>query len=164
MSDQPADQDQLTNGILANGITDSVRDLIAMMTRGGISELDLTAGGVSIRLRGAMAASAPASAPSTAVAAPAGPIADIDEPVGHIVTSPMIGTFYGAPAPGEAPFVQVGDEVEAGQVIGIIEAMKIMNEIVADQSGILAEVIVDNAQAVEFGSPLMRITTADTLG
>src|SRR5690606_31549969 len=78
-------------------------------------------------------------------------------PDGHIVSSPMIGTFYSASAPGEPPFVQIGDEVDAGQVIGIIEAMKIMNEITSDRSGVVVEVLVENAEAVEYGSPLVRI-------
>jgi acetyl-CoA carboxylase biotin carboxyl carrier protein len=69
----------------------------------------------------------------------------------------MIGTYYAAPSPGDAPFVQIGDEVEVGQAIGIIEAMKIMNEIIADRSGIVLEVLVENAQPVEYGSPLLRL-------
>ena len=76
---------------------------------------------------------------------------------GHVVTAPMIGTFYASPSPGEAPFVSVGDSVETGQVIGIIEAMKIMNEIAADRSGTISEVFAANAQPVEYGSPLIRI-------
>ena len=74
-----------------------------------------------------------------------------------MITAPMIGTFYSAPAPGDSPFVQVGDEIEVGQVIGIIEAMKIMNEIIADRSGIVVEVLAESAQAVEYGSPLVRL-------
>ena len=84
-------------------------------------------------------------------------VAPLDEPVGHTVTAPMIGTFYSAPAPGEAPFVQIGDEVEVGQAIGIIEAMKIMNEIISDRAGVVSEILVDNAQSVEYGSPLIRL-------
>jgi acetyl-CoA carboxylase biotin carboxyl carrier protein len=79
------------------------------------------------------------------------------EVVGHVVKAPMIGTFYASPAPGEPPFVHLGDHVSAGQTIGIIEAMKIMNEIVADRSGIVAEILAANAQAVEYGSPLLRL-------
>ena len=90
----------------------------------------------------------------------------IDEPVemdGHVVTSPMIGTFYSASAPGEPAYVQVGDEVETGQVVGIIEAMKIMNEITADKSGVVVEILANNAEAVEYGSPLIRISSSAAL-
>jgi acetyl-CoA carboxylase biotin carboxyl carrier protein len=83
---------------------------------------------------------------------------------GHIVTSPMIGTYYSAPTPGEAPFVHVGDDVDVGQVVGIVEAMKIMNEIISDRAGVVFEVLVENAQPVEYGSPLIRLgEPTDTL-
>jgi len=134
----------------------AVRELITLMGKGGISELDLTSGDVSIRLRGAQGSTAP-----VAVSTPANGASPAAEPVveeGHLVTAPMIGTYYAAPAPGEEPFVQIGDEVEVGQVVGIIEAMKIMNEIVADSAGVVAEILVENAQAVEYGSPLIRLT------
>ena len=134
----------------------AVRELISLMGKGGISELDLTSGDVSIRLRGMQGSYAP-----VAVAAPANGAAQAAEPAvdeGNIVTAPMIGTYYAAPSPGEGPFIHVGDEVEVGQVIGIIEAMKIMNEITADSAGVVAEILVENAQAVEYGSPLIRLT------
>ena len=132
-----------------------VRELIGLMSKGGISELDLSTGDVSIRLRG-QAATVQTVVTQTSQQldlAPATP----EEPAGHIISAPMIGTFYSAPAPGEAPFVQVGDEVEIGQVIGIIEAMKIMNEIIADRPGVVVDVIARNAEAVEYGSPLLRV-------
>jgi len=69
----------------------------------------------------------------------------------------MIGTYYAASAPGEPPFVNVGDEIEIGQVVGVIEAMKIMNEITADRAGVVTDLLVTNAQAVEYGSPLMLL-------
>jgi acetyl-CoA carboxylase biotin carboxyl carrier protein len=132
-----------------------VRSLVGMMD-GGISELDVSFGGVSIRLRGGSEA-----APRTAVEVSPDPTADeIAIAAGeseHVITAPMIGTFYASPSPGEPLFVQVGDAVEAGQVVGIIEAMKIMNEIVADRSGIVTAVMVGNAQPVEYGSPLIRL-------
>jgi acetyl-CoA carboxylase biotin carboxyl carrier protein len=133
-----------------------VRELISLMSKGGISELDLSTGDVSIRLRGANG--------SVQVSSGAAPVAIqqqqimVAEPEGHLVSAPMIGTFYASPAPGDAPFVQVGDAVEVGQVIGIIEAMKIMNEIIADRAGIVTEILVENAQAVEYGSPLVRLS------
>jgi len=75
----------------------------------------------------------------------------------HIVRSPMVGTFYRAPAPGEAPFVSVGDKVRVAQTLCIIEAMKVMNEIEAEVSGTVVEILVENAQAVEFNQPLFYI-------
>ena len=134
----------------------AVRELISLMGKGGISELDLTSGDVSIRLRGALGSAAPVLVAAPANGAAPAIEAAVDE--GHLVTAPMIGTYYAAPSPGEDPFVQIGDEVEIGQVVGIIEAMKIMNEIIADSAGVVAEILVDNAQAVEYGSPLIRLT------
>lgn len=77
----------------------------------------------------------------------------------HTVTAPMIGTFYVAPAPNEPPFVNAGDVVEEGQTIGIIEAMKIMNEIASDMGGEIVDVIAKNGETVEFGSPLVTLRT-----
>jgi len=142
------------NGAGTPELIDAVRELITLMGSGGITELDLTTGGVTIRLRGNGGGHAIAALPSTT-----GDTSKSPEPAaGHVITAPMIGTYYASPAPGEAAFVQVGDEVEVGQTVGIIEAMKIMNEIVADRPGIVAEVMVENAQAVEYGSPLLRLT------
>jgi len=132
-----------------------VRSLIGMMGGGGITELDLAFGAVSVRLRGvAPAAVAVASAPSTVTAAAAEIAHGVTE---DLIAAPMIGTFYASPSPGEPPFVEVGDPVEIGQTIGIIEAMKIMNEIVADRAGVVTAVLVENAQPVEYGSPLLRV-------
>lgn len=145
-----------------DGVIEAVRELISMMSKGGISELDLSTGDVTIRLRGASSTVVAAQAVNSTTSATSGALDP--EPEGNLITSPMIGTYYSAPAPGEAPFVQVGDEIEIGQVIGIIEAMKIMNEIVADYSGVLIETLVENAQPVEYGSPLMRVSQTDSLG
>jgi acetyl-CoA carboxylase biotin carboxyl carrier protein len=136
-------------------LIDTVRELISMMGKGGISELDLSTGEISIRLRSPSVATTVIAAPQYAVAEGTAAAARVDE--GHLVTAPMIGTYYSAPTPGEAPFVHVGDDVEIGQVIGIIEAMKIMNEIISDRAGVVVEVMVENAQAVEYGSPLIRL-------
>lgn len=164
-----------------DSITESVRDLIEMMNKGGIGELDLKTGDFKIRLRTeavALASATPVvsmppsySMPSMPGFAPSvehdlGTAAAAEAPAemeGHLVTSPMIGTFYAASAPGEPAYVQVGDEVETGQVIGIIEAMKIMNEITADKSGVVTEILVDNAEPVEYGSPLIRISSSSVL-
>ena len=132
-----------------------VRSLVGMMRGGSITELDVAFGSVSIRLRGQHA-----TAGSAAVAVPAIPTTDALPPVAaaeHVITAPMIGTFYAAPSPGEPPFVEVGDPIEVGQVVGVIEAMKIMNEIVADATGVVTAILVANAQPVEYGSPLIRL-------
>jgi acetyl-CoA carboxylase biotin carboxyl carrier protein len=101
-----------------------------------------------------MPAATAAPAAPAAAAAPAGP------PAGrHILTSPIVGTYYSAPAPDAEPFVEVGSRVRKGQVLCIIEAMKLMNEIECDVDGVIAEIYPQNAQAVEFGEPLFAIRT-----
>jgi acetyl-CoA carboxylase biotin carboxyl carrier protein len=106
-----------------------------------------------------VAAPAPAPAPAAAPAAPAAAPAAAkaaDKP-GHVVTAPLVGTFYRAPSPDSPPFVEVGTTVKKGQTLCIVEAMKLMNEIEADVAGRVAEIFVQNAQPVEFGQPLFRI-------
>lgn len=166
-------------------IVEAVRELVDMMNEGGIGELKLKSGEFKVHLRTeavALAANTPAvnmhqaSAPnwapfsgSTPTAADSAPPVAASEPAvepakeGHVVTSPMIGTYYSASAPGEPAFVQVGDDVETGQTIGIIEAMKIMNEITADKSGVVVEILVENSEAVEYGTPLVRISNSARL-
>ena len=80
-----------------------------------------------------------------------------ETPVGNVVESPLVGTFYAAPAEDAESFVKVGDRVEKGQTLGIVEAMKLMNEIESDYSGIVAEILVNNQEGVEYGQPLFRI-------
>jgi len=106
----------------------------------------------------AMPAMAPVAAPAAAQAAPAPAAEAVSEAVsGNIVTSPIIGTFYAAPSPDKPPFVKVGDTVNAGDVVCIIESMKLMNEINCEFSGKVAEIYVNNGEAVEYGQKLMRI-------
>jgi len=106
----------------------------------------------------AMPAMAPVAAPAAAQAAPAPAAEAASEAVsGNIVTSPIIGTFYAAPSPDKPPFVKVGDTVNAGDVVCIIESMKLMNEINCEFSGKVAEIYVNNGEAVEYGHKLMRI-------
>jgi acetyl-CoA carboxylase biotin carboxyl carrier protein len=147
----PGDRDQPS----LDDVTDAVRSLVDVMRSNGLTELDVTSGAVSIRLRAPKSGGPKASA--IAAGEPHAPAGSTSETTDHIVTAPMIGTFYSSPAPGESAFVSVGDHIQAGQTIGIIEAMKIMNEIVADRSGVVVEVIARNAEAVEYGSPLFRI-------
>lgn len=98
------------------------------------------------------AAAAPAAAPQTEAAAE-----ETAEKPGNLVKSPLVGTFYAAPAEDAAPFVSVGDTVKKGQTLAIVEAMKLMNEIESDFNGKIAEVLVENGQPVEYGQPLFRI-------
>jgi acetyl-CoA carboxylase biotin carboxyl carrier protein len=103
-------------------------------------------------------ASAPAPAPAAAPPAPAA--AKVAEKPGHLMTSPFVGTFYRTPAPDQPPFVEVGSVVKKGQVLCIVEAMKLMNEIEAEMAGRVAEILVENGQPVEFGQALFRIEPA----
>jgi acetyl-CoA carboxylase biotin carboxyl carrier protein len=107
----------------------------------------------------AVVVAAPGAAQPPAAAAPAAPVAAPPPPSSNLVEikSPMVGTFYASPEPGAAPYVKVGSRVAQGQVVCIIEAMKIMNEIEAEVSGMIREVLVDNAHPVEFGQPLFRV-------
>jgi acetyl-CoA carboxylase biotin carboxyl carrier protein len=137
-------------------VTSAVCTLAEVMSDHGLATLDLTIGEIVIRLSSASSATATAL-PSPAPAPQPLAVETAPEPEGQLLTAPMIGTFYASPAPGEPPFVGIGDVVEVGQVIGIIEAMKIMNEITAEHGGAVAEIMVQNAQAVEYGSPLLRV-------
>ncbi|MCC7022820.1 MAG: acetyl-CoA carboxylase biotin carboxyl carrier protein [Thermomicrobiales bacterium] len=124
------------------------------MHESAVTELDLDLGPVNVRLRRpAFGDALPAPAPAGVGVLP--PAAEVE--TGHLITAPMIGTFYASPSPGAPPFVQRGDQVFAGQTIGIIEAMKIMNEISADRGGVVLEVLIENGQPVEYGSPLIRL-------
>jgi acetyl-CoA carboxylase biotin carboxyl carrier protein len=149
-----------------------LKTLIDLVSESGISELEVTEGEGKVRIvknappvyvqpsasfapqYAAPAAAAPAEA-SAGAAAPATPAAAA--PQGHVVTSPMVGTFYRAPSPGADPFVQVGDSVKEGQTICIIEAMKLLNEIESDKTGVIKEILVENGQAVEYGQPLFVV-------
>ena len=112
-----------------------------------LSELDVHYGDVHISLR------RPGAGVGGVPAPPAAPA----EPEGHAVTAQMVGTFYLTPAPGKPPLVQEGDLIEKGQVIGIIEAMKVMNELEADVGGRVVRILVKNQEPVEYGQPLMLI-------
>ena len=150
-----------------------LKTLIDLVSESGISELEVTEGEGKVRIvknappvyvqqTAGFAPQVSAPAPSAALptegaaAAPAGAAAPA-VPQGHIVTSPMVGTFYRAPSPGADPFTQVGDTVKEGQTICIIEAMKLLNEIESDKAGVIKEILVENGQAVEYGQPLFGI-------
>ena len=142
-----------------------VKKLIELLEESGISELEINEGEESVRI--SRYGSTPPPAPASYAAAPAAPTpaptaadtesAEEELPSGHVVTSPMVGTFYSASSPGAKPFVNIGDSVTEGETVCIVEAMKILNQIEADASGTVKAVLVENAQPVEYGQPLMII-------
>ena len=148
-----------------------VKKLIELLEESGIAEIEIKEGEESVRISRqtslatsvapapaqVVAAPAPAAVPaaSPAPAAEAAPAADV--PAGHQVLSPMVGTFYRAPAPGAKNFVEVGDSVSVGDTLCIVEAMKMMNQIESDKAGKVVAILVDDTQAVEFDEPLFII-------
>jgi acetyl-CoA carboxylase biotin carboxyl carrier protein len=146
-----------------------VKKLIELLEESGIAEIEINEGEESVRISrysqnapvaapvqyAAAPVAAPAAAP--AAAAPAAKVEDDGIPSGHLVNSPMVGTFYTAPSPGAKDFAKVGDSVSEGDTICIIEAMKILNQIEADKSGTIKAILVENGQPVEFGQPLIVI-------
>lgn len=148
-----------------------LKTLIDLVSESNVSELEITEAEGKVRIvKGPVGAPVAVAAPvmvAAPVAAPAGlaPAAPEATPApaeaaaasGHVVKSPMVGTFYTSSSPEAKPFVQVGSVVKEGETICIIEAMKILNEIEADKSGTVTRVMVDNGQAVEYGQPLFMI-------
>lgn len=144
--------------------TDYLRELSLLVQQEGLSELKIESGGVRFRLRGDsfQVASEPTEtvrvvspAPTAAAIAPATP-APASEKLTPIV-SPMVGVFYRAPSPGEPNFCEIGDQIEVGQTVGIIEAMKVFNEIVAETEGTVAQIPAENSELVETGAPLILL-------
>jgi acetyl-CoA carboxylase biotin carboxyl carrier protein len=146
-----------------------LKTLIELVETSGIAELEIQEGEERVRITRSLAPSAhtvmmhapvaPAPQPAT-VAVPAAPAlapAVAEEPSGHVVKSPMVGTFYRAASPGAKTFVEVGDTVKEGDTLCIVEAMKLMNEIEADASGVVKAVLAENGQPVEFGQPLFLL-------
>ena len=148
-----------------------LKTLIELVETSGIAELEIQEGEERVRItralmHGAHAATLPsAPAPAAGISPPAPGAAVVPaaeatpaSPEGHVVKSPMVGTFYRSASPGAKPFVEVGDPVQQGDVLCIVEAMKLMNEIEADASGTIKAVIAENGQPVEFGQPLFIIS------
>ena len=143
-----------------------LKKLIDLVEASGIAELEITEGEEKVRIAKSIAVApmmmAPqpqyiqAGAPGAAPAAAAAPAEDA-VPEGHVLRSPMVGTFYRAPAPGAKNFAEVGQTVNAGDTLCIIEAMKLLNEIEADQGGVIKAILVENGQPVEYGEPLFVI-------
>jgi acetyl-CoA carboxylase biotin carboxyl carrier protein len=146
-----------------------VKKLIELLEESGIAEIEIKEGEESVRISRSssltvapapMVAAAPVAAPAVAPApAPVAPAAGNESavPSGHTVNSPMVGTFYRAPSPGAANFVEVGDKVSEGDTLCIVEAMKMMNQIEADKSGTIKAILIDDAAPVEFDEPLFVI-------
>jgi acetyl-CoA carboxylase biotin carboxyl carrier protein len=147
-----------------------LKKLIDLVEESGISELELTEGEEKVRIsrnhagnnqgtmhyQPYMQMSAPAAAPAPQIAAaPAEPAVPAIE--GHVVKSPMVGTFYRSPSPESKVFVDVGSKVAVGDTLCIIEAMKLLNEIEADHAGVIKAILVENGQPVEYGEPLFII-------
>lgn len=138
----------------------AIEALVGILDDKGLTEVEYEADGLRVRVARAgapLAATPPphataATAPNAESAAHAGGTGG-----GNLIESPMVGTFYAASSPEAPPFVEVGDRVKKGQVVCIIEAMKLMNEIECEHEGVVAERLVENAQGVEFGQPLFRI-------
>lgn len=143
-----------------------LKTLIDLVQQSGIGELEITEGEEKVRISRGVPGMMPHAMPqpgtvyvtaptpqsgAPAAAEPAAP----PEPEGHVVKSPMVGTFYRSSAPGAKPFVEIGQTVKAGETVCIIEAMKLLNEIEADKDGVVKEVLVENGEPVEFGQPLI---------
>jgi acetyl-CoA carboxylase biotin carboxyl carrier protein len=143
-----------------------LKTLIDLVSESNISELEIAEADGKVRIVKAPSAAAPAAptapvaayaAPQVTAAATVGAAAEPKAATGHIVKSPMVGTFYRSASPGSDSFVEIGSVVKAGEPVCIIEAMKIMNEIEADSAGTIREILCENGQAVEFGQPLFVI-------
>ncbi|PUA29456.1 MAG: acetyl-CoA carboxylase, biotin carboxyl carrier protein [Cellvibrio sp. 79] len=149
-----------------------IKKLIELLEESNIGELEIKEGEESVRIARNSGTTQYFSAPAPAFAAPAAPVAaapvaaaPVATPAaaaapafaGHVVKSPMVGTFYRSPSPGSPSFIEVGKTVKAGDVICIIEAMKMMNQIEADKSGVIEAILVEDGNPVEFDQPLVTI-------
>ena len=142
-----------------------LKTLIELVESSGIAELEVSEGEERVRITRPMPSAhqtLPGGAPGEGGGVSTGEVHAAQQPLapageGHVVKAPMVGTFYRAAAPGSASFVEVGDAVQPGDPLCIIEAMKLMNEIEADQAGIVKAILVENGQAVEYGQPLVII-------
>lgn len=149
-----------------------LKTLIDLVQQSGIAELEITEGEEKVRISRGVPGSVPnamphagaayvtgAPTPTAPEAPPAAPAesAAPAEPEGHVIKSPMVGTFYRSSAPGAKPFAEVGQVVKAGETVCIIEAMKLLNEIESDQDGTIREILVENGEPVEYGQPLFLL-------
>jgi acetyl-CoA carboxylase biotin carboxyl carrier protein len=142
-----------------------LKTLIDLVADSGIAELEVTEGEDRVRIAkfspapAAAAVTVATASTPTAVAVPANGTngQPVTEPEGHVVKSPMVGTFYRSPSPGAASFIELGQAVKPGDTLCIIEAMKLLNEIEAEVGGIVKQILVENGQPVEYGQPLFII-------
>ena len=151
-----------------------IKKLIELLEESGIAEIEIKEGEEAVRISRMPAAGsvpaypqyhmgslpmamAPQQIEAPKAAAPAVEAAAKPKPNEHVITAPMVGTFYRAASPGAKPFVEVGDSVQVGDTLCIIEAMKLMNEIESDKAGVVKQVLIENGQPVEFGQPLVVI-------
>jgi acetyl-CoA carboxylase biotin carboxyl carrier protein len=140
-----------------------LKTLIDLVSESNVSELEITEAEGKVRIvkgAGPVTHQAPvAGAAASAITHSAAPIAvsPPQEPAGHVVKAPMVGTFYRSASPGAKPFVEIGSQVKVGDTVCIIEAMKILNEIETDQAGTVVQILCENGQAVEYGQPLFVV-------
>jgi len=146
-----------------------VKKLIELLEESGVSEIEIREGEESVRISRVNQSSAHTHyshviAPPQGTNPPTTPLSVVTPepigkapPIGHTVTTPMVGTFYRSSSPNDKPFVEVGDHVKAGDVLCIVEAMKMLNQIESDHTGTIKQILVENGQAVEFGQPLFII-------
>ena len=145
-----------------------VKKLIELLEASDIAEIEIKEGEEAVRISRASSTapavySAPVAAPAPAPAMPTAPAAAVDDKPtapatsGHVVSSPMVGTFYRSPSPSSPPFVEVGTHVKVGDVVCIVEAMKMMNQIEADHAGVVEAILIEDGEPVEFDQPLITI-------
>ena len=150
-----------------------IKKLIELLEESGIAEIEIKEGEEALRISRMstspavtqlpsvatlpLAPALPVSAKASAPAAAEAPVPSKAKANEHVITAPMVGTFYGAPSPGAKPFVEIGDEIKVGQVLCIIEAMKMMNQIESDKAGRVTSIMARNGDPVEFGQPLFVI-------
>ena len=141
-----------------------LKTLIDLVSESNVSELEITEAEGKVRIvKGGGPVTHPAAAPNIAPAIPAQPApvtpapAIAPAPTGHVVKSPMVGTFYRSASPGAKPFVEIGSQVKESETVCIIEAMKILNEIETDKAGTIIQILCENGQAVEYGQPLFVV-------
>ena len=142
-----------------------IKKLIELVEESGISELEITEGEESVRIHRAGQTAAPVqysapiqvAAPAAAAPTPVAEAASAPEPAGHVMRSPMVGTFYRSSSPEAKAFVEVGQKVKVGDTLCIVEAMKMMNQIESDKSGVVTQILVENQDPVEFDQPMFVI-------